>query len=109
MRIEIKDKKNFISMFNEIFHENKISTINGITIDSRKVEENDIYFPIIGENHDGHDYIQDVIKNGAQNRSYPYQYTINSANTWVAHMYITKTSQVEWWMKHELGTTAASV
>ena len=23
-----------------------------------------------------------VIKNGAQNRSYPYQYTINSANTW---------------------------
>ena len=66
MRIEIKDKKNFISMFNEIFHENKISTINGITIDSRKVEENDIYFPIIGGNHDGHDYIQDVIKNGAQ-------------------------------------------
>ena len=66
MRIESKDKKNFISMFNEIFHENKISTINGITIDSRKVEENDIYFPIIGGNHDGHDYIQDVIKNGAQ-------------------------------------------
>ena len=23
-----------------------------------------------------------VIKNGAQNRSYPYQYTVNSANTW---------------------------
>ena len=43
MRIELKDKKQFISMFNELFEKNKINNINGVTIDSRKVEINDIF------------------------------------------------------------------
>ena len=42
MRIKIKDKKNFISMFNEMFCDYTISQINGISIDSRKIEKNDI-------------------------------------------------------------------
>ena len=36
MRIELKDKTNFIHMFNNIYKNNNISKINGISIDSRK-------------------------------------------------------------------------
>ena len=65
MRITIKDKNNFILMFNEMFYDNTISQINGITIDSRKIEKNDLFIPIKGENYDGHDFIDDAIKKGA--------------------------------------------
>ena len=65
MRIEIKDKKNFISMFNKIYKNNNISNINGISIDSRKIMENDIYIPIKGKKYDGHDYITESFKKGA--------------------------------------------
>lgn len=65
MRIEIKDKKNFISMFNKIYKNNNVSNINGISIDSRKIMENDIYIPIKGKKYDGHDYITESFKKGA--------------------------------------------
>jgi len=65
MRIEIKDKQNFISMFNKIYRNNNISNINGISIDSRKIMENDIYIPIKGKKYDGHDYITESFKKGA--------------------------------------------
>ena len=65
MRIEIKDKKNFISMFNKIYKNNNVSNINGISIDSRKIMKNDIYIPIKGEKHDGHDYINESFQKGA--------------------------------------------
>ena len=61
MRIEIKDKNNFMMIFNQIFN-NKITAINGLSIDSRKIKENDIYVPIKGRNYDGHDFIEDVLK-----------------------------------------------
>ena len=66
MRIEIKDKENFIKMFNNLFKENKITDINGITIDSRKVESNDLFIPIKGKNYDGHNYISSALNSGAQ-------------------------------------------
>ena len=65
MRIQIKDKKNFITMFNDLFENNQINDINGISIDSRKIHKNDIYIPIKGENFDGHDYINQAIDLGA--------------------------------------------
>ena len=65
MRIEIKDKKNFISMFNKIYKNNNVSNINGISIDSRKIMKNDIYIPIKGEKYDGHDYINESFQKGA--------------------------------------------
>ena len=65
MRIQIKDKKNFIIMFNDLFKNNQINDINGVSIDSRKIHENDIYIPIKGENFDGHDYINQAIDLGA--------------------------------------------
>ena len=65
MRIEIKDKKNFINMFNDLFTDNQIQNINGISIDSRKIKKNDIYIPLKGENFDGHDFIDEAIISGA--------------------------------------------
>jgi len=65
MRIKIKDKKNFIEMFNELFIANKIDTINALTIDSRKVNKNDIYIPIKGNKYDGHDFINSSLNSGA--------------------------------------------
>ena len=60
MRIEVKDKKNFMSVFNNLYPNNKLSDINGISIDSRNVLKNDIFFPIKGEKFDGHDFINDI-------------------------------------------------
>jgi len=39
--------------------------IHDIKYDSRKVEPNDIYVALVGFHSDGHDYIKDAIKNGA--------------------------------------------
>ncbi len=38
--------------------------INGITIDSRKIDGNDLFIPLIGENFDGHKFIADSVKKG---------------------------------------------
>ena len=42
------------------------TTFNGVSIDSRTAKENNIFFAIKGDNHDGHDYIEDALKNGAK-------------------------------------------
>jgi|LGOV01.1.fsa_nt_gb UDP-N-acetylmuramoyl-tripeptide--D-alanyl-D-alanine ligase len=38
--------------------------IIGIEIDSRKIKKGDLYIPIVGENNNGHDYMEHVFKNG---------------------------------------------
>ena len=65
MRIKIKDKENFIQMFNNIFEENKIDTINAVSIDSRNIQEGDIFIPIKGERFDGHKFISQALNDGA--------------------------------------------
>jgi len=40
------------------------SVVTGVSIDSRRVSKNDIFFALIGENHDAHDFIPDAIANG---------------------------------------------
>lgn len=55
--------------------------VNGVAIDSRKIEENFLFIPIKGERVDGHNFIPDVMKKGAvctlsekvlENVDYPY-------------------------------------
>ena len=65
MRIEITDKSNFINMLNQMYSDVNIENINGVTIDSRKVMENDIFIPIKGENYNGHDFIKKALSKGA--------------------------------------------
>lgn len=44
---------------------NENQKIRKIQIDSRKVSKNDLFIAIQGKNFDGHDFIEDAIKNGA--------------------------------------------
>jgi len=62
MRIKIQDKNNFVKTFNEIYPEHKIQGINGISIDSRMIESNDIFIPFTGDSFDGHEFINNVLK-----------------------------------------------
>ena len=39
--------------------------INGITTDSRKVEEGVLFVPLAGDKYDGHDFIHSALKHGA--------------------------------------------
>ena len=39
--------------------------VSGITTDSRKAEKNGLFVPIVGNRADGHDYIKQVMKEGA--------------------------------------------
>lgn len=39
---------------------------NQIKINSKEIKKNDIFIAIIGENHDGHSFINEAIKNGAK-------------------------------------------
>ena len=45
--------------------DNNILTIKGISTDSRTISKGELYIPIKGERFDGHDFIDDAIKNGA--------------------------------------------
>ena len=39
--------------------------ITGIAIDSRKVKQGDLFIPFLGENVDGHNYIESAFEKGA--------------------------------------------
>lgn len=40
--------------------------VKGFSIDSREIEENMMFFAIVGENNDGHDFINQVFKKGCR-------------------------------------------
>jgi UDP-N-acetylmuramoyl-tripeptide--D-alanyl-D-alanine ligase len=40
--------------------------ISGISTDSRKVSEGDVFFPLIGEQHDAHDFIPQALERGCR-------------------------------------------
>ena len=65
MRIQIKNKEKFITMFNQLYPTHKINDINGLSIDSRIIEKNDIFIPIKGKTFDGNKYVDKAIKKGA--------------------------------------------
>ena len=48
-----------------LINNKKANKIKNIKFDSRKIEKNDLYIAIIGNNKDGHDFIDDAINNGS--------------------------------------------
>lgn len=48
-----------------IINRGSIDTINTISTDTRTIKEGSLFIPLIGENFDGHMFIKDAIKNGA--------------------------------------------
>ena len=65
MRVEIRNNSMFINALKGLFQQSLLSEVNGFTIDSRLIEDGDVYLPIKGENIDGHDFIPQAIANGA--------------------------------------------
>ena len=53
------------SMLHSKAFQNKNNVINGVKIDSREIEKNSLYIPMIGQKVDGHSFIDKVIENGA--------------------------------------------
>ncbi len=49
----------------EVIGNPKGVVVNGLSYDSRNLEEGDLFFCISGEHNDGHDYAQQAIANGA--------------------------------------------
>lgn len=62
--------KYLVKDLEKILHAKKVNIIEnkeitGIAIDSRKVKEGDLFIPFLGENVNGHDYIQSAFEKGA--------------------------------------------
>ena len=49
----------------KMFKNAPTTNVSGLSFDSRKVKKGDIYFCLPGLTHDGHEFIEDAIKNGA--------------------------------------------
>ncbi|MEJ6950939.1 UDP-N-acetylmuramoyl-tripeptide--D-alanyl-D-alanine ligase [Natronospora cellulosivora (SeqCode)] len=60
-------KLNFLleAVSGKLLQGSNLIEISGVSIDSRSIDENEVFFAIIGEKFDGHDFIKDAIANGA--------------------------------------------
>ena len=56
---KIKDLSDFSSLDDTQFKPDQVNT------DSRNIKNGDLFVPLIGDNFDGHDYIEAAIKAGA--------------------------------------------
>jgi UDP-N-acetylmuramoyl-tripeptide--D-alanyl-D-alanine ligase len=63
MNISIPELENILS--SKVINMNTLVSIDGISIDSRTINTNELFIAIKGDNHDGHLFINDAIKNGA--------------------------------------------
>jgi UDP-N-acetylmuramoyl-tripeptide--D-alanyl-D-alanine ligase len=63
MRISISDIKKISGV--EFVNKDLVKTIKGVSIDSRKINEGDLFFAIKGENFDGHNFVDQAISSGA--------------------------------------------
>ena len=65
MRINLKEKNHFHSVFETLLNRLIGRPIEGISIDSRNIKRNDLFIAIKGENFDGNDFLGQAIDNGA--------------------------------------------
>ena len=63
MNISISELENILS--SKVINMNDSVSIYGISIDSRTIKTDELFIAIKGDNHDGHLFINDAIKNGA--------------------------------------------
>lgn len=67
----------------ELLQGTRSLAITNVAIDSRKIKNNYLYVPIVGETNNGHDYISQACSNGGRvcltqerNRSFPVEMTV---------------------------------
>ena len=66
MKIKIADKKIFAKCIFEIFGKNiNQNKLNGISFNSREIQEGDVFIAFKGNNNNGHNYVDECIKKGA--------------------------------------------
>ena len=65
MRIDLKEKNHFLTVFEAFFDQSINRPINGISIDSRNIKKNDLFIAIKGENFDGNDFVDQALQDGA--------------------------------------------
>jgi len=63
MNILISELENILS--SKVINMNNLVSIDGVSIDSRTIKTDELFIAIKGDNHDGHQFINDAIKNGA--------------------------------------------
>ena len=63
MNILISELENILK--SKVINAHALVSIDGISIDSRTIHKNELFVAIKGDNHDGHLFINDAIKNGA--------------------------------------------
>jgi UDP-N-acetylmuramoyl-tripeptide--D-alanyl-D-alanine ligase len=63
MNILISELENILR--SKVINAHTLELINGISIDSRTINKNELFLAIKGAHHDGHLFINDAIKNGA--------------------------------------------
>ncbi len=64
-KLKILDIKDYTN--GKLISENENNTISNISIDSRTVNKESLFVPIIGDVHDGHKFIDDVYQKGCKN------------------------------------------
>ena len=64
MRISLKDIKEKIENI-EILNYNQDISFSKFGHDTRELEQDSLYIPIVGENFDGHQYIKEALSNGS--------------------------------------------
>ena len=65
MRIDIVETDLFINYLSDALKVDNLSSVNGITTDSRLVKKNDLFLALKGEHFDGSDFIDQAFSNGA--------------------------------------------
>jgi len=64
--LSLKLKEIVEAVDGKILQGNPDQVVNNMTIDSRRVKPGDLFFAIIGENNDGHNFIPEAVDNGAR-------------------------------------------
>ncbi|MCX8010406.1 MAG: UDP-N-acetylmuramoyl-tripeptide--D-alanyl-D-alanine ligase, partial [Ignavibacteria bacterium] len=64
MKISLSDIQKIPNV--ELINKELFTRLKGVSIDSRTVKPNDLFFAIKGENHDGHSFIDNAIKSQAK-------------------------------------------
>ena len=65
MRIDIVETDLFINYLSDALKVDNLSSVNGITTDSRLVKKDDLFLALKGEHFDGSDFIDQAFSNGA--------------------------------------------
>ena len=65
MRVDLKEKNHFLTVFEAFFDQSINRPINGISIDSRNIKKNDLFIAIKGEYCDGNDFVDQALQDGA--------------------------------------------